>query len=142
MVRSLGASRVFDYKNEDFLASGQQYDVVLDNVGNRPLGAYRGILKPRGIFVGNGGGGPDDMIWGFGFFSALIRSLVMSWLGSRKFVGVFANVNERDLTELAHLVECGKISPAVDRRYPLAETAEAIRHVETMRARGKVIIVV
>jgi NADPH:quinone reductase-like Zn-dependent oxidoreductase len=141
LVRSLGASRVFDYKKEDFAAGGQQYDVVLDNVGNRPLSGYRRVLKPRGIFVGNGGGGPDDMIWGFGFVGGMIRSLVLSLLGSRKFIGVFANVNEKDLTELAHLVESGTITPVIERRYPLAETPDAIRHVESMRARGKVIIV-
>jgi len=141
MVRSLGASRVFDYKKEDFADGGQLYDVVLDNVGNRPLSDYRRILKPHGIFVGNGGGGPDDMIWGFGFIANLIRSLAASSFGSRKFIGVFANINEKDLTALAEMVVSGKMTPVIERRYALAEVPEAIRHVESTHARGKVIIV-
>ena len=142
LVRSLGASRVFDYKKEDFAAGGPQYDVVLDNVGNRSLADFRSVLKPHGILVGNGGGGPDHMIWGFGFIASLIHSLIASAFGSRKFIGVFANVNEKDLTALADLVVSGKITPVIDRRYSLSETPEAIRHVESMRARGKVIITV
>jgi YD repeat-containing protein len=64
LVRSLGASHVFDYTKEDFAAGGRQYDVLLDNVGNRSLSECRRVLKPRGVYVGNGGGGPDDMLWG------------------------------------------------------------------------------
>ena len=140
LVRSLGAVRVFDYTKEDFAASGEQYDVVLDNGGYRSLSDFRRVLKPHGIYIGNSGGGPDDLLWGFGFIGSLIRSLVVSALGSRKFRGVFANVNANDLSELANLVETSRISPVISRRYTLPEVPDAIRYLETTHARGKVII--
>jgi NADPH:quinone reductase-like Zn-dependent oxidoreductase len=140
LVRSLGAARVFDYTKEDFAAGGRRFDVLLDNVGNRSLSDCRRVLKPHGIYVGNGGGGPDDNRWGFAFIGGMIRSLIVSWFGSPKIRGIVANVNQKDLAALGQMIGAGQIAPVIGRRYDLSEVPEAIRYLETSRACGKVII--
>ena len=140
LVRSLGADRVFDYTKEDFAAAGPQFDVLLDNVGNRSLADCRRALKPRGIYVGNGGGTPDDNRWGFAFVGSMMGSLVLNYLVSQKLRGVFANVNAKDLAALAGMVEAGQVTPLISRRYELSQLPDAIRYLETSHARGKVII--
>jgi NADPH:quinone reductase-like Zn-dependent oxidoreductase len=140
LVRSLGASHVFDYGKEDFVAGGRQYDVLLDNVGNRSFSECRRVLKPRGVYIGNGGGGPDDMLWGFSAIGGMIRSFILSPFLSQKLRGILANVNYKDLTEMGKLIETGEVTPVIDRRYGLSDVPEAIRYLETSRARGKAII--
>ena len=140
LVRSLGATRVFDYTAEDFAAAGRQFNVLLDNVGNRSLADCRRVLKPRGVYIGNGGGTPDDDRWGFGMLGSIIGSVVVFCFVSQKLRGILANVNARDLAALANLVEAGQLTPVISRRYELRQVPEAIRHLETGHARGKVII--
>lgn len=141
LVRSLGASRVYDYTKEDFAAAScEKYDVLLDNVGNRSLADCRRALKPRGIYVGNGGGGPDDILWGFSFIGGMLRDRLLNAVISHKLRGIIANINDKDLTTLAKMIETRTITPVVDRRYSLSQVPEAIRFVETTHARGKVII--
>src|SRR6202022_1466325 len=81
MVRSIGANQVIDYTREDFTKSDQRYDLILDNVGNHSLLEYRSVLKPKGILVTVGGGGPDDRWFGT-FFSRPIKALILSPLVS------------------------------------------------------------
>ena len=119
---------------------GRQYDVLLDNVGNRTHSECRRVLKPGGVYVGNGGGGPDDMLWGFSAIGGMIRSLVLAPFVSQKLRGILCKMNQKDLTEVGTLIETGQITPVIDRRYGLSDVAEAIRYLETSRARGKVII--
>ena len=114
--------------------------MLLDNVGNRSLSDCRRVLKPHGIYVGNGGGGPDDNRWGFAFIGGMIRSLIVSWFGSPKIRGILANVNQKDLAVLVQMIGTGQIAPVIGRRYGLSEVPEAIRYLETSRVRGKVII--
>ena len=140
LVRALGATGVFDYTKEDFAAAGPQFDVLLDNVGNRSLADCRRALKPRGIYVGNGGGTPDDNRWGFAFVGSMIGSLALGCFVSQKLRGVIANVNAKDLAALANLVEAGQLTPVIGRRYELGQVPDAIRYLETSHARGKVII--
>lgn len=140
LVRSLGAARVFDYTKEDFAAAGRQFDVLLDNVGSRSLADCRRVLKPRGVYIGNGGGTPDDNRWGFAVLGSMIGSLVLSCFVSQKLRGILANVNAKDLAALANLVEAGQLTPVIIRRYELSQVPEAIRYLETSHARGKVII--
>jgi NADPH:quinone reductase-like Zn-dependent oxidoreductase len=142
LVRSLGASHVFDYTKEDFAASGRQYDVLLDNVGNRSLSECRRVLKPRGVYVGNGGGGPDNIVWGFSVIGGMIYTLILTPFVSQKLLGILANINQKDLTEMGKLIETGQVTPVIDRRYSLSDMPEAIRYLETSRARGKVIITI
>jgi NADPH:quinone reductase-like Zn-dependent oxidoreductase len=140
MIRLIGADYTVDYTREDFAQSDQRYDVLFDLVGNRDLSALRRVLHPRGIYVGCGGGGPDRSS-GELLISMLARPLVSPFV-SQKLTGVFAKIHRQDLDVLSKLAQEGKVKPVLDRSYPLAETAEAIRYVEQCHARGKVTIVV
>jgi NADPH:quinone reductase-like Zn-dependent oxidoreductase len=137
MVRSIGADRVIAYTREDFTKSGQRYDVFLDCIGQHPLSVCRRVLNPKGIYVG--AGGPSDR-WMIGPIARLIKSLVLSGLGSQKLGGFLAKGNQEDLTILRELVQSGKVTPVIDRRYRLSEVPEAIRYLEEGHARGKVVI--
>ncbi len=138
LVRSLGADHVIDYKREDFTRGGRKYDLIIDNVGNRSLLSMRRALAPNGraVLVGASKGN-----W-VGPVARLLAALQMSRFGSRKFIGILTEIARDDLLYLKELAEAGKISPVIDRRYPLSEVPDAIRYLETMRARGKVIITV
>jgi NADPH:quinone reductase-like Zn-dependent oxidoreductase len=141
LVQSLGADRVIDYKTSDYTQGTQKYDVILDNVGNRSLAENRRVLKPDGHYVLIGGGGPDDGRW-IGPMIKPIGAAVASWFVPQKMGMVLAELNQKDLTVLADLMASGKVTPVIDRTYPLAELPDAIRYLETGRARGKVIIMV
>jgi len=139
MVRSLGADHVIDYTHEDFAGSGRHYDLILDNVGNRALSDYRRVLNPKGKFVLIGGGGPDVGPW-IGVFITPIKALVLSQFVDQDMGMFIAKLNHEDLTILSDLMQAGKVTPVIDRRYKLSETAEAIRYLEEGHARGKVVI--
>jgi NADPH:quinone reductase-like Zn-dependent oxidoreductase len=138
-VRSLGADEVIDYTQENFTEGEQHYDAILDMVGNHPLSAYRRVLEPNGIHVLVGGGGPDAGNW-LGPLSGPLKALISSPFVDHEHVTLMAELNKEDLTVLGDLMQAGKVTPVIDRRYPLSETAEAIRYLETGRARGKVVI--
>ncbi len=139
LVRSLGADHVIDYTKEDFTKGEQHYDVILDNVGTQPLSGFRRVLRPNGICVMIGGGGPNDG----GLIGPLFRpvkAMVMSPFISQKMGMLMANITRDDLTFLANLMQSGKVTPVIDRTYPLSQIAEAMRYLEKGHARGKVII--
>jgi NADPH:quinone reductase-like Zn-dependent oxidoreductase len=140
MVRSVGADRVIDYSREDFTRADGRYDVIFDLVGNRPLSAMRQALTPRGTFVGCGGGGPDKSGWEL--MAGMLGQAIAARFSKQKLTGVLAKVNTADLNVLAGMLESGAIKPVVEQSFPLREAAEAIRHVESCHARGKVIIAV
>jgi NADPH:quinone reductase-like Zn-dependent oxidoreductase len=137
MVRSIGADRVIDYNQEDFTKSGQRYDLILDCIGNHSLSACRGVLNPSGICVMVGGSSDR---WGIGFLASLIKPLVVSRFVGQKFVMFIAKSSQDDLTIMGELMEAGKVTPVIDRRYRLSEVPEAIRYLEEGHARGKVVI--
>jgi NADPH:quinone reductase-like Zn-dependent oxidoreductase len=141
LVRSLGADQVIDYTKEDFTKSSERYDMILDNVGTQPLSGFRQILKPKGIYVMIGAGGPHDggLI---GPMGRLIQAMLMSPFISQKMGMMMAKVSQDDLKALADLMQSGEVTPVIDRTYPLSEVREAIRYLETGRARGKVIITI
>jgi len=141
LVRSLGADHVIDYTKEDFTKSGQRYDVIIDNVGTQPLAGFRAVLKPKGIYIMIGAGGPDEggLIGPMGL---LTQTLLMSPFIGQKMGMMMAKVSQSDLKTLADLMQSGKVTTVIDRTYPLSEVREAIRYLETGRARGKVIITV
>jgi NADPH:quinone reductase-like Zn-dependent oxidoreductase len=141
LVRSIGADHVIDYTKEDFTKSNERYDVILDNVGTQPLSGFRRVLKPQGICVMIGGGGPNDGNW-VGPMSRPIKAKLMSPFIDQKMGMMMAQGNKADLNILADLMQSGKVTPVIDRTYPLSEIREAIRYLETGRARGKVIIAV
>jgi NADPH:quinone reductase-like Zn-dependent oxidoreductase len=141
MVRSIGADQVIDYTKEDFTKSGQRYDLILDNVGNHSLLECRRALNPKGKYVLIGGGGVNDGRW----ISSLVRpikALVLSPFVSQKMGMMLAEFNQKDLTILADLMQAGKVTPVIDKRYKLSELPEAIRYLEEGHARGKVVITV
>jgi len=137
MVRSIGADRVIDYTCDDFTADEQRYDILLDLVGNRSLPACRRVLNPKGIYVG--AGGTTDP-WAIGVVAGMITAAVLSCFGGRKLVTVLASIKAEDLALIGGLIEAGKVTPVIDRRYGLNEVAEAMRYVEEGHARGKVVI--
>lgn len=136
LVRSLGADHVIDYTKTDFASGGQQYDLILDNVANRSMSDIRRVLKPNGRLV-IVGGAPGDWI---APFALPIEAMVMSRFVDQKLGMMIARPTQQDMQILADLMTAGKLTPVIDRRYPLRETAEAIRYLETGRARGKVVV--
>ena len=139
MVRSIGADHVIDYTRQDFTKGAQRYDVILDNVGNHSLLACRRVLNPKGVLVMAGGQAGNWMLLAI---ARTLAALVFSWFSSRKLLGILAKLNQRDLTFVGELIATGKVTPVIDKRYKLSEISDAIRHVETGHARGKVVITI
>ena len=139
MVRSLGADRVIDYTKEDFATGSERYDAIVDNVGNRSLSEFRRVLTPKGRYVLVGGGGPGDHPW-IGPFGRVIGAALEKPFISQQMGMFIAELNKEDLTVLAGLMASGKVTPVIDRRYPLSDTASAMRYLEEGHARGKVIV--
>ena len=139
LVRSLGAEHVIDYTKEDFTKGKERYDVILDNVGNQPLSGFRRALDSNGILVMIGGGGPNDggLI---GPMGRPVKALLMSPFTSQKMGMFMAELTKGDLTTLGDLMQTGKVTPVIDRTYPLREIPDAIRYLEEGHARGKVVI--
>jgi NADPH:quinone reductase-like Zn-dependent oxidoreductase len=135
MVRSIGADNVIDYTQEDFTRSGPLYDLIYDAMGNRSVSAYKRALRPQGTCVIAGFSGMSRL------FQHVIGGRLMSMTGD-KTIGLMglAKPNQKDLIVMKGLIEAGKVVPVIDRRYPLSETAEAIRYLEQGHARGKVVI--
>lgn len=142
LVRSLGADHVVDYTQEDFTRNGKRYDVLLDLVGNHSLTALRRALTPTGTLILSGGGVSrgGNVI---GPVALIIRGQLASTFIRRQRIVILAPSPSRaNLTTLKDLLESGALIPAIDRSYPLAETAEAINYLETDHARAKVILTV
>lgn len=138
MVRSLGAARVFDYTQEDFTNSGERYDLLLDNMGNRSVSGYRGVLKPRGRYVQVGGTAPR---W-TGGIPDILGLKVRSLFTSQKMGAFLALPSQEGIETLAGLMESRKVTPVIDRTCPLEDLPEAVRYLEQGHARGKVVIAV
>ena len=139
LVRALGADHVIDYTRDDFAKGEQRYDVILDIGGNSSLSRLRGVLTPKGTLVIMGG--ETDGKW-LGGSDRQVRAMVMSLFVGQK-MGTFINKeNHEDMLVLTELIEAGKVTPAIDRTYPLAEAAKAIRYLDEGHARGKVVLTV
>ena len=135
-ARSIGADHVIDYTREDFTENGELYDLILVANGDRSIPDYKRSLKPKGICVLAGGGS--------GSVSSLLAGMIVGWwfskTGSRKIGSFLATINQRDLAFVKELLESGRIKPAIDRRYPLAEAVEALRYFGEGHASGKVVL--
>lgn len=141
MVRSIGADHVIDYTKGNFTEGSQKYDLILDNVGNHSLSAFRRVMTPKAIYVGIGGGGPDGGRW-IGPLATPIKSFLYSPFVSQQFGSLLAAINSDDLTLLKEMMEKKQVTPVIDRTYPLNEVPEAIRYLEEGHARGKVVVTV
>ena len=143
MLRSIGADRVIDYTKEDFTRSGERYDVVLDIAGTRPWSASKRALTPDGTYVliGHDQYGASGHRW-FGSLGRFFKLMVISPFVSHlhPFRGT-KDPGDR-LVVLKELIEAGKITPVIDRTFPLSEVPEAIRYLESGQTRGKIVIVV
>ncbi|MFI6812681.1 NAD(P)-dependent alcohol dehydrogenase [Nonomuraea sp. NPDC050328] len=138
LVRSLGAEQVVDYTREDFTRLGERYDLLIDLIGNQPLRRMRRVLAPRGTLALVGGmAGGGRVLGPLGQFA---RAAVLDRLVGQRLTSVSWQPSGESLRRLAALVEAGRVRPVLDRTYPFAEVREALRHVESRRARGKVVI--
>ena len=137
MVKSIGADRVFDYKKDNYAEAGARYDLIVDMVGNHSLLENRDALNPEGHFVIVGGAKGD---W-LGPLVAPIKAMMLSQFVDQKFVMLLAQMKKEDLAFLGDLMQAGKVTPVIDRRYRLGEVPEAIRYSEEGHARGKIVIV-
>ena len=137
MVASIGADRVIDYTREDFTGAGRRYDLLIDIAGNRTLAETRRVLVPRGTLVVVGG--PDRGRW-IGPLGRSVKLVLLSPAVSQRLVSFLAHQSKDDLAMLRELLQAGKVTPVIDRTYPLSETAEAMRYLERGHAQGKVVI--
>ena len=137
MVSSIGADRVIDYTRENFTAGTQRYDLIIDTVSNHSLSALRQVLTPEGTLVIVGGAGDGNWI---GPLIGPLQALLVSKFVDQKLEPMLAELRPADMTILADLMRAGKLTPVIDRRYPLSEVPAAIAYLETGRARGKVVI--
>ena len=131
-AQALGAQHVIDYTQEDFTQNGEQYDLILAANGFHPLAHYKRALAPGGVYV-MAGGKPKQI------FQAMLLGALMSG-GGKKMANVSAHASQADLRVLKEMIEAGTVKPAIDRVYPLSETAEAMRYLGAGHAHGKVII--
>jgi NADPH:quinone reductase-like Zn-dependent oxidoreductase len=136
LVRSIGADHVIDYTQEDFTQSGQRYDLILDAVGNHSLSEYRRVLTPKGRLVTVGGPKGD---W-IGPMAQPIKAMMFAPFVSQELVFFLAELTQADLEILSGLMQAGKVTPVIDRRYTLSEGPAAIRYLEEGHARGKVVV--
>ena len=134
MLRSIGADHVIDYKEEDYTKSGQRYDLIVDAVATRSIFDYRRTLTPRGTYVMIGGTGKAI------FQAAFIGSFISLFRKRKMGILIWKPNNKEDLLFIKGLLEAGTITPVIDKVYPLHETAEAFRYLESGHHHGKIVI--
>jgi NADPH:quinone reductase-like Zn-dependent oxidoreductase len=139
LVKSLGADRVIDYTKEDFTKRDERYDVIIDNVGNRPLLRLKRALKQDGTLVAVAGGEGGRLLGGL---TRKLRVRALDQVVQETLTTFQAAMRKDDILAVAELAAAGTLTPHIDRRYGLDQAAEAIRYVETHRARGKVVLLI
>ena len=139
LVRSLGAERVIDYTQEDFVESGERYDLVFELGGTRSPGDIRHALTPKGTLLLSSGDSSGRWI---GPVTRILKAAALNPFVSQRLGAFEAKASAEDLQLLTELIEAGTVVPVIERTYPLNETPDAIRHVETGHTRGKVVIAV
>ena len=138
LVGTLGADRVIDYAREDFAQGAERYDLIFELAGTRAPSRSRRALAPRGTLVlCSGEGGP----W-LGPAGRMLGALLFSRRGDQRVTTWVVKPSRADLDLLRELLESGKVSPVIDRRYALAEVPEALRQQGAGHARGKTVIAV
>jgi NADPH:quinone reductase-like Zn-dependent oxidoreductase len=139
LVRSIGADHVIDYTRDDFADGPQRYDLILDIGGNSPLPRLRRSLTPTGTLVLVGGEDGDRWTGGMG---RQLRAVALSPFVRQRLTMKTPKEHYVDLERLARLIEAGEVTPTVDKTYPLDQAPDAMRHLETGQARGKIVIAV
>jgi NADPH:quinone reductase-like Zn-dependent oxidoreductase len=130
-VKSLGADKVFDYGKEDFTASGETYDLIFDILGKSSFSRCKGSLAPNGRYLR--ASFKTRQLW---------QMLRTSLAGGKRVVCALAPGNRADLLSAKELIEAGKIKAVIDRRFPMAQIAEAHRYVEQGHKKGNVVITI
>ena len=141
LARSIGADDVIDYTSQDFTRSGRRYDVLLDIAGSRPVFACRRVLAPRGTLVLIGGPAGRWLQPAGHMFSALAMAPLVSQRIAMADT-VSCTTKKRILMTLTTLIEDGKVTPVISRRYPLHDIREAVRYQEQGHAAGKVVVTI
>ncbi len=139
LVRSLGADQVIDYTREDFTRSDRRYDLMLDVAGSRSWSECRRVLNPQAALVIVGAPKGNRLI---GPLSHIVKVRLAALRSSQKVVFFVAKMNKPDMMVLRDLLEAGKVTPVVDRRYELSEIADALRYMGEGHAQGKIVITV
>jgi NADPH:quinone reductase-like Zn-dependent oxidoreductase len=137
LVRSVGADHVIDYTREDVTKSGQQYDVILVMGGNHSLSQLKRVLRPGGTLVPVGTEQGNRWVGGKAWIRAMLLSRVV-----RHLRPLASEPNQADLQFVTELIEAGKITPVIDKTYPLSAVPDAIRYLTAGHARGKIVITV
>jgi NADPH:quinone reductase-like Zn-dependent oxidoreductase len=137
LVRSLGADHVIDYTTEDATDGSRRYDLILDVGGNTPLRHLRRALTPTGILVLVGGEGGGDWTGGIG---RSLRARLWSIVLRQRLTMLVSSERSTELQALTDLIESGRITPVIDRTYPLDQARTAMRDLEAGHVRGKVAI--
>lgn len=140
MVKSIGADRVIDYTKEDFLVGAEKYDVIVQTAGNYTLKQLRAALASGGTLVLAGDSSGVKAVFGMGFVFGMLKALVISKFTKHNIPPFLAKRSKEDLDALTDLIEAGKLRPVIDRRYRMAQVAEAVTYLEAGHARGKVVI--
>ncbi|RSM78660.1 NAD(P)-dependent alcohol dehydrogenase [Kibdelosporangium aridum] len=136
-VKSIGADEVIDYTKDDF--TRDEFDLIIDIAGNRPMNHVRKALSQRGTLVVVGGENGGKLIGGIQW---MLKAPFLTLFTDHTVRGLISLANKKDLETLRDLAEAGKITPAIDRTYPLSEVAEAVAYAQPGRAKGKVAITV
>jgi len=137
LVRSIGADHIIDYTLDDFADGKQRYDVILDTGGNTSIRRLRRALTPHGTLVIVGG--ETDGRWLGGIDRSLRAHMLSPFVGQK--LGTFlASEDSADLIVLGELIQSGKVTPAIDKTFPLSEVPAAINYMRDGHARGKVAI--
>jgi NADPH:quinone reductase-like Zn-dependent oxidoreductase len=131
LVRSIGADYVIDYTREDVSRTGRQYDLIFDIAAHRSISEYKRILSPNGNYVLAGGS-----------MGRIFQLMLMSMTGAKNMGFMVAKISQEDLLIIAELLKSGQVRSIIDKRFPLNETAEALRYLKEGRARGKIVITV
>jgi NADPH:quinone reductase-like Zn-dependent oxidoreductase len=139
LVRTIGADHVIDYTQEDFATGSQRYDVILDIGGNSSLSRLRRALTPSGTLVLVGGEDGDRWIGGM---DRQLRALALSPFVRQRLTMKIPKEHYADLERLVELVEAGRLTPTIDRTFPLHDVPDAMRYLEAGQARGKLVIAV
>lgn len=137
LVRSIGADHVIDYTREDFTRSDRRYDLMLDVAGSRSWSECRRVLNPQATLVIVGAPKGNRLI---GPLSHIVKVRLAALRSSQKVVFFIAKFNKPDMVVLGELLEAGKVTPVIDRRYELSDIADAFRYMGEGHARGKVVI--
>jgi NADPH:quinone reductase-like Zn-dependent oxidoreductase len=139
IARSLGADHVIDYTQEDFTRSDRRYDLMLDIAGSRSWSECRRVLNPKATVVIVGGPKTNRLI---GPLDHVVKLCLAGLRSSQKVLFFITKFNKADMVVLRELLESGKVTPVIDRRYELSDIADALRYLGEGHAQGKIVLAV